>query len=113
MRRPSGDHADWASSGRASVSWRCGRPNDGITKMSPLSGVSKRLELNDSQPLSPGQDACADVGAMAAAAPRTARERMRRRRRHAAEWPGMEAPSERERRVSLERGCGEKVPRLR
>src|SRR4051812_23062085 len=69
MRRPSGDHADWASSARTSVSCACGRPNDGIAKMSPLNAVPERLELNDSHPFSPGHDAWADAGAIAAATP--------------------------------------------
>src|SRR5262249_54933047 len=59
---PSGDHADWASSARTSVSWFCGRPMGGIAKMSPDRAVPKRLELNDIQPFSPGHDACAVAG---------------------------------------------------
>src|SRR3954463_13304832 len=88
MRRPSGDHADWASSARTSVSWVWGRPNDGIAKMSPLSAVPKRFELNDSQPFSPGQEACtAGAGATAAAMARTAMERNER-----ANMPGGKRP---------------------
>src|SRR3954451_1856288 len=75
MRRPSGDHADWASSARTSVSCACGRPNDGIAKMSPLNAVPKRLELDDSHPFSPGHDAWADAGAIAAATPTTTSDR--------------------------------------
>src|SRR3954451_22143 len=100
MRRPSGDQADWASSARTSVSWTCGRPNDGIAKMSPLSAVPKRFELNDTQPFSPGHDACADAGAMAAATPTMTTDSARRRRRRAVERENMvEAPLRRRQNV--------------